>query len=1286
VKNLLNIFLLFSFLSFGQDNQVWMTPNHGQWEDLINYKVNIVGGDMFIENQGFTYLFDNRSEFHEHHHEKSDHNELTYRSHVIKTHFLGSNKITKKTEANFAEFYYNYFIDKNPSKWKSNIHPCSKISYAQLYDGIDFEMIAGLSSLKYSFIVQANSDPLKIQYEIKGTKNIFIDKSGNLIIKHQFGEITESKPVAWNLDEEGRKNQVHVRFKLKNQILSYEFPEGYNSHQVLVIDPNITFSSYSGSTSDNWGSTAAPDPSTNLFAAGVVFGPGYPTTAGVFDNSFNHSSMNDVSIFDVALSKFNASGSAFLYSTYIGGSNGNEIPMSLVSDNDGNLYMLGTTSSGLFPTTSNAVQTQFNGGMSVNTDEGLNFTAGTDFFILKLNETGSSLLGSTFFGGSNNDGINLGGTDKNYGDSFRGDITLDDAGNVYIAGTTNSSNFPRVNASQQVYGGVQDAVFAKFNTNLTTVLWSTYYGGSNYDAGYSIQVNDLGEVYACGGTLSSNLQTPGGNSTSLNGDVDGFIVRMNGNNSSIINATYVGTNLYDQTYFVQIDDENSIYVYGQTSGPMTITPGLFGIPTAGQFIRKYSSNLNQVTWTTKIGGPNNNNFAISPTAFLVSDCKEIYIAGWGGNILQTSISNFPVTSDAFMNNVGGDGFYIAVLTPNAAALEYATFIGGPSRDHVDGGTSRFDKSGRIYHAVCSACQGNDNGFVSTPGVIGPTNNSPNCNLAAFKFELNAIEALVTDPNYVICIPDPIQFFSNSINGEVFVWDFGDGNTSNQINPTHLYQTEGVFTVKLTVYDSLFCKVPDSTSFEIEVGSFAPGFIDPVSTICKGSTINLTAGGGSFYSWFPVNYFTNPSLNNQSVILNQTTELSVIIGDVCGSDTFSVVVNVFPDQISVSEEQSICIGGSVPVSVSGAISQIWSPNNNINNNTLAQAIVSPTSTMYYIVEATTINNCSFKDSVLIDVQTDVPQPQIEDTLRMCNGSFVEILASGGVNYTWYPNLFLNTTTGNIVISTTPNDMYYYCDFSNSCGTLTDSVYVDVIIPRLTAYGDTIICYGDTTRLIAQGAVDYYWYPSSNLTDRTNDTVYVFPQQSMNYIVTGTDEFGCVDKDTVVVRLHPRNQVELGSFIRAKMGDIIQLNAQTDVEGVFNWYPNYYISCDTCQNPTVYPNFNTQYRVYFMDKNGCVTTDFIDIIYDGILYIPNTFTPDNNKFNQIFKMYGEGIDDIHMTIFDRWGEIIRELNGMDDYWDGTYKGLQCQDGTYTWKLYYRDSNGNDVVKTGHVNLLR
>lgn len=1280
-----------------QDNQVWMHPNRGQWFDKINYKIDLTNGSMFLEQNAFTYLFHNVSEIKESlHHNNSDsdfsNENIQFvdliKQHVVKTTFIGSNPTHQKNENKFSLDYRNYFLGNDESKWKSKIYAAAEVRYPEFYDGIELIMEGKINLFKYSFIVNPNVNPSVIKYKIEGANAVKLKKDGSLVISHNFGEIIESKPIAWNISNNGTKKSVKINYKLLDNNVSYEFPNGFNVNEQLIIDPNITFSTYSGSTVDNWGCTATPDLAGNLFAGGTVFGAGYPTTVGALSAGFNGGENIGYTGFDIGITKFNANGTARLYSTYLGGEK-NECPNSMICNSNNELYLMGVTSSNQFPTNVNSYNNSHNGGTTINLESSQGLSK-TDIFVARINPTGTALMASTYIGGSGNDGVNVGNSGNfdgdlvfNYGDNFRGEIIIDNNGDILVASSTRSANFPTVNATQNFLSGNQDAVIFKFNPALSNLLWSTYYGGTGTDSGNALAVNSINEVYLTGGTISTDLTVPAGHvNINSGGSSDGYIVRFS-TTGAILSGTYLGTNAYDQCYFIQVDIDDFVYAYGQTFGVMPISTGLFGNPNASQFIRKYNNLLSTVEWNTKVGG---NNQRISPTAFLVSNCYEIYISGWGGDIISTNISSFPTTPDAFQTTSNGDGFYIAVYDPNMTALQYATFMGGPSEDHVDGGTSRFDKSGRIYHAVCASCGNGNNGFVSTPGVVGPTSNSNNCNLAAFKFELNSINAIVTEPNFIICIPNPIQFFNNSTEGDVFFWDFGDGNTSNDANPSHTYLNVGEYIVKLVVSDSEGCKTPDSTEFDISVGSFEAGSITPPPTVCKGQPYEFDAFGGLHYLWSPANVLDDPTLPNPTAIIYQNTNFSVIISDTCGVDTVFVTLNVFQDDISVSPDTSICLGNAVPISVFGAISQVWTPNTFISNNLSANPIVSPVTTTNYIVTATTANNCVFRDSVLVDVFFTPPNPVMDDSIRMCFGALTDISVSGGSTYLWSPNQFINTITGNQVIVSPTFDFTYYCDFTNACGTIQDSIFIDVIVPRVSASNDTLICLGESAFLSANGATSYVWSPANFLNSTTLDAVISTPQYSIIYSVVGTDEFGCRDSAKVLVELFHSNQVDAGSTIYATIGQSVQLNATSNSPGVFVWSPESFLSCVVCPNPIAIPNYNYTYTVTFIDTNGCKTNDLVSIAYGGIVYVPNTFTPDGSKFNEVFKAYGEGITSFEMLIFNRWGEVIKTLTSLDDYWDGTYKGKICQDGTYTWKLIYNDITGEFKTLTGHVNLLK
>ena len=125
---------------------------------------------------------------------------------------------------------------------------------------------------------------------------------------------------------------------------------------------------------------------------------------------------------------------------------------------------------------------------------------------------------------------------------------------------------------------------------------------------------------------------------------------------------------------------------------------------------------------------------------------------------------------------------------------------------------------------------------------------------------------------------------------------------------------------------------------------------------------------------------------------------------------------------------------------------------------------------------------------------------------------------------------------------------------------------------------------------------------------------------------------------------------------------------------------------CTSPFTSASQNTTYTVLFTDQNGCTAIDSVTVYYEPIVYIPNTFTTNSDESNQGFRIVASNITDVELMIFDRWGELIFQLDDLTDYWDGSFKGLKCQDGTYTWKITYTDLMYRRYERTGHVNLIR
>jgi gliding motility-associated-like protein len=1275
--------------------QVMMHPNRGQWDDRIAYKVDLAMGEMLIEKRGITYYFYKWHHPHHcnnHHSCSSDPNII--KNHVVRATFLNANIPSQTIESDTFPYYRNYYFGNDPSKWRSKIHSVGNITLKNIYPNIDLEYKSLQDGLKYSFYIAPNGNPEKIQIHYSGADKIKIDRQGRLIVTTSLGEIVESRPRAWTENELGSTTPVKVKFKLVGNFVSFQLG-AYNPNQKLVIDPQLAFSTFTGATSDNWGFTACPDNNGNLYAGGIVFGPGYPVTVGAFDTSFNGGQSNQgIAGFDISITKFNSTGTANLYSTFLGGS-GNEVPTSVVTNNNGELFVLSITSSSNFPATAGAFQTAFSGGPQVNNTLMFN---GSDIAISRFNSAGTALLASTYIGGSGNDGLNYGSNlEYNYGDTYRGEIIVDNAGSVYFTSTTKSANFP-VASTLGTLGGAQDAVYGKLPENLSALVFCRYFGGNGFETGNSIQQAPNGDIYITGGTTSSGLNfAQGGLNTNYFGNTDAYVLRISSLTGVIQNGTYLGTNLYDQGYFVQTDLDNNVYIFGQARGLYPQTPGLFGSPNSGQFIQKLTPNLMSSIWSTNIGA-NSGNIEISPTAFLVSNCYDIYIAGWGGVTnqssfaTQSSTNGFPTTPGAHQQVTNGSNFYLAVLAPDAAYLKYGTFMGGISSsfNHVDGGTSRFSKEGTIYHAVCGSCGANSNGFTTTPGVWSTSAMSSNCNLAAFKFNLSTMEAAIGNTDPIICIPNPVTFINNSSNGNLFIWDFGDGNTSNAENPTHVYTQTGNYTVTLIVIDTNSCYYNDTAYFDVIIGAFQ-GAVTPItSPVCPGSSVQLSASGGTSYIWSPPQFLDNPNIPDPTAIIVAPTTFTVIVSDTCGVDTLSVFVDVYDDFVEISAPDVICRGDEAifSVNLSGLQNIQWSPPDLFINPNVTPVVISPEESVLIGFSATTMNGCIVSDEHFIQVDASLPVIDLTDSVSICIGSNIQVTVSGGTSYLWEDLPGIAPLEAATVTLGPDLSSWFYVTAFNACGESYDSVFVEVIEPNIFAGNDTIVCPGQFATLWAGGGVSYTWEPANFViqSNANGSDILVSPPISTIFVVSGVDQFGCVDTAQVHVELYPNPFVQTSPDVYAFPGDPIVISAQANAPGIFSWSPPDFLSCATCPTTAVTASTNMVYTVTFKDENDCVASDDIYISFDAIIYVPNTFTPDNDKFNAIFKPEGGNIKDFHMVIFNRWGEVMFETYNFNIGWDGTYGGKICQDGTYIWVIDYTDINNNKVRLRGHVNLLR
>ena len=1078
--------------------------NKGQWNSNVLYQADFKGGRLFLEKNAFTYIFypqDGLNRLHPHKTTSSstekNNNDITLKFHTVRMEFIGSSDNVSTKQESTKPFYHNYYLGKDASKWVSKVPIGEGVTYTDLYSGISLKAFSTNNNFRYDFIVAPSSNASLLKMKFTGQDKLFV-RDDKLIIGTSVGDISQETPYAYqNID--GKEIKVNCKYVVKGNLVSIEVDDNYNHNLPLIIDPTLVFATFTGSTADNWGMSACYDNQGNGYTAGICFGTGYPITTGAFQQAFGLGTIDtvyDYAGFDIVTSKFDASGSNLLFSTYLGGSS-NEEPESIITDNSNNLLILGRSYSTDFPVTAGAYDVSLNGG--------------ADIIVTKFNATGTALLASTFVGGNADDGVNISGHEAtlaslkyNYADDGRGDIILDKANNVYIASCTKSSDFPvTAGCVQSTNGGLQDGCVFMLPPDLSSLVWSTYLGGSANDAAYNLAVDFSGTAYVTGGTESTNFPvTAGALHSSYMGSIDGFLTHISAGGNALLQSTYIGTADYDQSYFVQLDNVNNVYIYGQTSGNYPITSGVYSNPNSGQFIHEFNSNLSSTIFSTEFG-TGKGTPDIAPSAFLVDKCNNIYISGWGGpltpyNVATSSTNGLPVTANAFQSTTDGMDFYFMVLQPNATTLWYATFFGGDagSEEHVDGGTSRFDKSGVIYQAICEGC-GTYQDMPTTPNAWSTSNKSNNCNNALVKFSFDLLQTVaniaVNPSSATGCAPFNVVFTNQSQHASQFTWFFGDGDTSSSVNATHTYTAQGTYTVTLAAKDAGTCNLLDTAIAIITVNSL-PTVTATSSTICVGATATLTAGGATTYTW---------SSGNTTTFITQTpatTTQYTVIGTKNGcNDTAITGIKVNPLPTVTVNSTTICTGATTTLTASGTPTYSWN-----TGDTTSSIIQSPLVATHYTVTGTDTNTCTNKAIAIVTIN---PLPVIMvNNPSICIGNTATLTAGNASTYTWSTG----ATTASIFDTPSIETNYTVTatDINGCVNSKTTTVTVNPL-PVISANNDTI-CSGNNALLTATGAFAYVWNTGNNSTSITPA-----PMLTTNYTVTGTDVHGCINTATTSV---------------------------------------------------------------------------------------------------------------------------------------------------------------------------
>jgi hypothetical protein len=611
---------------------------------------------------------------------------------VLRMKLRNANPAAKVTGVDELAGTSNYFIGNDPAKWRTNVPTYAKVKYEGIYSGIDLVYYGNQRQLEYDFIVAPGANPHRIQFDVRGAKRIRRDEHGDLVLRIETGEgeIRWHKPVVYQ-EEGGKRQEIAARYAIRGtHRVTFELAK-YDASRPLYIDP-LMYSTYLGGSGGlgNYGGGVAVDGAGNAYVTGNTTSSNFPVTPGAFETTCGNLYCGNAFV-----TKINASGSALVYSTYLGSGNGGSTGYGITVDNAGDAYVTG--SAGInFSVTPSAFQT---------TCGNPNPSSCENAFITKINPSGSALVYSTYLGGSGS---------GPYGDWGSG-IAVNSAGNAYVTGWTSSTNFPLMNPLQGVFGGGDfDAFVTELNPTGSALVYSTYLGGNNRDCGYGIALDSAGNAYVTGCTFSTNFPvTPGAFQTACGGacpvNSNAFVTEINPSGSALVYSTYLGGSGGDGGYGIAVDSAGNGYVTGYTnSTDFPVTPGAFqttcGNPSfcENAFITEINPSGSALVYSTYLGGSGTD----VGQRIAVDSLNNAYVTGW------TSSTNFPLMNP--LQGVFGGGQYDAFVTklnPTGSALVYSTYLGGTAADEGEG--VAVDGAGNAYVSGTTS----STNFPVTPGAF-----------------------------------------------------------------------------------------------------------------------------------------------------------------------------------------------------------------------------------------------------------------------------------------------------------------------------------------------------------------------------------------------------------------------------------------------------------------------------------------------------------------------------------------------------------------------------------------
>ncbi|MBM2816155.1 MAG: hypothetical protein HW421_2917 [Ignavibacteria bacterium] len=947
--------------------------NRGQWSPQVKFLQRKNNVRTWLTDSGLVFDYRNVKSGRKDNFSKSGRNdEISVSGNVVKMKFVDCNKYTYFTSKKESA-YYNYFLGNNRENWKTHVPCYSECTLKNIYSGIDLKIYEKNNLTSYDFILEPGAEPSSIKITFEGADDVFTNSSGELIIRTSLGDIKHFGLKAYQLID-NKEHEVKCSFNInKQKEISFNVAN-YDANHALIIDPNIYSTFISGSYSDETRDLVV-DNYGFAYICGYTSSEDYPVTPGAYSDYTRGSATYT----DAFVTKLDTTGTKLIFSTYIG-SIFDDRAESIALDSSLDMLITGYfKSSKYFPVTIGSYDSSSKGGF--------------DIFVIKLNSNGDALKYSFIFGGK--------------GDDFAQGIALNVSGDVYITGYSTGGKGFQVSDSafQNKNKGGTDAFVAKFSSDSSKLIYSTFLGGSQDDFGNGIALDTNGFACITGTTRSNIFPTTAGafsrtfsdTATVNNTECDAFIAKLNDSATSIIFSTYLGGKAPDGAYDIAVDDSNNCYVTGFTgSADFPFTPSSFDtvfgnksdtIIAVDAFVTELNSSGSFLEYSTFIGG----SFYDYAYTIKLDKFRNAIITG------NTTSSDFPVTpyaTDTSYNDTSklSDAF-VSIINPRGDQVFYSTFIGGSKPD-----IGNAVAIGPGVSFICAGTTASDDFPHSINAYdtlfIGTSNN-------CFVTKINPVYYLYGQENKQICSGDSVyigmQPFGNvSLNS--YTWTPATGLNSNT-----LIQPKAS-PVATTTY---FLKADNGFGGIIYDTVFVDVIPKPIVTISGPDTVRIgvnTIYTAQFYdlcqyTWEPTGgYVLNADINAATIVwtdsLSGNLRLTTLTDEGCASwdeKNNIFIISKFNFSLQSSGSNTFCLGDSLVLDAGkGYQDYQWS------NGKKTQTIIVKTSSLNWVRVIDTYGTTGYSDTIRAITHPTPQKPTIVKKGKALTCNITSLI------YEWYIN--------------------------------------------------------------------------------------------------------------------------------------------------------------------------------------------------------------------------------------------------------------------------------------------